>query len=225
MTDRRQQLVLALIAAGAASCVAALLPAHWFLFVPFFGSLHPLFVTAVAAVVGALSAHVLRKPAGFAVLDGTNTWRGIGWAVLVATGFAAVAIATDRFLVRYPRNMNVPLPQAWLFYPAMGYMVEVFFHLAPLAVLWTGLRPLRPRLEESAYVGLCLGLTAVIEPTFQVVLEPHPRLFTWLHVFGFNVAQVVLFRRHDFLTMATTRLVYYTYWHILWGTVRLTLLF
>jgi hypothetical protein len=37
--------------------------------------------------------------------------------------------------------------------------------------------------------------------------------------------QLYVFRRFDFASMYAFRLVYYAYWHILWGVIRLKVLF
>lgn len=37
--------------------------------------------------------------------------------------------------------------------------------------------------------------------------------------------RLALFKRYDFVTMYTFRLVYYLLWHIVWGVIRLRLLF
>ena len=105
-------------------------------------------------------------------------------------------------------GLNVPPPQALLFYPAMAFIVEVFFHLAPLALL--SLMRLR--------LGRCPGhrgatlpwllLVALIEPTVQSFLEVQPHAFTCLHVFAFNLAQLCLFARYDFASMLAMRLTY-----------------
>ncbi len=49
--------------------------------------------------------------------------------------------------------------------------------------------------------------------------------YTWLHVFAIALLQLLVFRRYDFVSMLGTRLCYYAYWHLLWGVVRLEVLF
>ena len=44
-------------------------------------------------------------------------------------------------------------------------------------------------------------------------------------VFVIAVLQLYVFRRFDFASMYSFRLVYYAWWHILWGTIRLSVLF
>ena len=73
--------------------------------------------------------------------------------------------------------------------------------------------------------------TAFLEPIFQqgLVFSEKPLLwaevYVGLHVFAFNIFQMYVFRRYDFVSMYLFRLVYYIHWHIVWGYVRLQLLF
>jgi hypothetical protein len=50
-------------------------------------------------------------------------------------------------------------------------------------------------------------------------------VFVCAHVFAFNFTEFLLYRRHGFVSMFSFRLAYYLFWHIIWGTLRLTLLF
>lgn len=40
-----------------------------------------------------------------------------------------------------------------------------------------------------------------------------------------NILQLYVFKRYDFVAMISLRLVYYLYWHFIWGYSRLQLLF
>ena len=72
-------------------------------------------------------------------------------------------------------------------------------------------------------------LVAVLEPTFQTLFEGKVftwrAAYTWIHVFAMAFLQLYVFRRFDFVSMYSFRLIYYAYWHILWGVVRLKVLF
>jgi hypothetical protein len=61
--------------------------------------------------------------------------RGVGVSAAIATLFGVWQICADLLVTRFPKDINVPSPQSWLFYPAIGYVVEVFFHALPLALL------------------------------------------------------------------------------------------
>lgn len=75
-------------------------------------------------------------------------------------------------------------------------------------------------------------LVALLEPSFQALLgnpgAPRPAwvvTYEWLHIFLFNLTQLILFKRYDFLSMYLMRLTYYGFWHVAWGYFRLEILF
>ena len=69
-----------------------------------------------------------------------------------------VAIIIADFFIRYPEDINVPVPEALLFYPAVGFVAEIAFHVLPLALLLFVLAPLIPPgrdcADSSAQVSL-----------------------------------------------------------------------
>jgi hypothetical protein len=125
--------------------------------------------------------------------------------------------------------MNVPVPQALLFYPAIGFVAEIMFHVLPLALLLFIMHPLGGWIGKERVVWLGILLVAVLEPTFQVAFEGKPftwgAAYTWIHVFAIALLQLAVYRRFDFISMYAFRLCYYAYWHILWGVIRLEVLF
>jgi len=54
---------------------------------------------------------------------------------------------------------------------------------------------------------------------------------TWLqafvaaHVFAINLIQLYVFRRFGFMAIYGFRFVYYACWHVIWGYLRLQLIF
>ena len=44
----------------------------------------------------------------------------------------------------------------------------------------------------------------------------------WLHIFLFNVFQLLIFRRCDVVSMYSLRFVYYFIWHVVWGHIRVS---
>lgn len=142
------------------------------------------------------------------------------WVLLLGALLALPPIAIDIGL-RFPQDMNVSLPEAVLFYPAIGFLAEVLFHLLPLALLAALLPDRLPRIWV-------LGPVVFVEPLFQAALTLDQGWGAIL-VFG-NVAlvsavQLYLFQRFGFGAMLALRMTFYLFWHVLWGTLRLTLLF
>ena len=164
----------------------------------------------------------------FAVAAGRP--RGITIAAIFATLFAIVVVPAD-LVLRFPRDMNVPPPQAFLFYPVMAYLVEITLHACPLALVVLLFGPSRERLEPNRRLWLWLLFVSLIEPILQTRLSYSGRPFFWqegfvaVHVFAFNIVQLYVFRRYDFVSMYLLRLVYYVYWHVIWGYLRLQWLF
>ena len=217
-----------------ALCLAALafaiviLPLSAAYFRRFFGSANPLLVILAASVIGTAALFFLQSRFSFVILKGPETLRGIGLSALLATGFAVAIVIAD-FVIRYPEDTNVPVPQAFLFYPAIGFVAEIAFHVLPLAILLAALSPLARRLGRERVIWLGILAVAILEPTFQVLFEGSALTwrdaYTWVHVFAFAALQLYVFKRFDFTSMYSFRLVYYAYWHILWGVLRLHVLF
>jgi hypothetical protein len=70
-----------------------------------------------------------------------------------------------------------------------------------------------------------------LEPVFQTTLGFSRAYPSWvtgfvaLHIFLLNLCQLAIFKRYDFVSMYSFRLMYYLLWHIVWGVIRLKLLF
>ena len=151
--------------------------------------------------------------------------------VAVGAGLATVlgiAIVIADLVFRYPEDMNAPIPQALAFYPSVGLIAEVVFHILPLTLVLIALLPFRDRLGTHRATWIAITLVAVAEPTFQVFFGgevPPLAVYTWIHVFAIAFLQLYVFRRYDFVSMYSLRLVYYAFWHLIWGALRLKLLF
>lgn len=148
--------------------------------------------------------------------------RGVLTGALTALPFAAVVTVAD-ILLRFPQDLNAPLPAALAVYPAMALVAETIFHLLPLALILAVLR--------GRAVGLALVLAALVEPLYQVrgMFADEgltaQNAFVLPFVLAFNLVQLWLFRRYGFLAMAAMRLANYAWWHLAWGALRLELLF
>jgi hypothetical protein len=153
--------------------------------------------------------------------------------ILVAAGFAIlpglIIILLDLKAV-FPADTNRPFPDALFFYPIFGFVVEVIFHMLPLALFLFILTSVF-KLNFEQVIWPCIFLVALLEPIFQTILgfsKPYPTWVTvsvFLNILLINLFQLSIFKRYDFVSMFSFRLVYYAAWHILWGIVRLKLLF
>ncbi len=147
--------------------------------------------------------------------------------VILASLFAAPTIAVD-WIAPFGADINAPLPVALAFYPAIAFLVEVVFHLLPLAIL-AGIAWLAGA-DPRWFLPAAL-LVALAEPVFQVIFGATPDAPLWrdvylvVHLFAFSLVQLWLLRHKGFLGALAFRLVYYGWWHIIWGWLRLDLIF
>lgn len=188
-------------------------------FAPYFGAADPRLAIVAVGVIGAAALAILNDRAWRPVMLTTQPLAAAQWFVAAAP-LAMLAIGADRF-VGFPPDINVPAPWSLLFYPVMGFVVEVVFHAAPLALLAAVLGAW-PRTSWA-----CLAPVALIEPLFQVQaafadFSPTAlEFFVFAHVLAINVVELHVFRRHGFLSAVGFRLSYYLLWHVLWGHLRL----
>ena len=221
--ERRQLtgfIILSLAAAGAAEALD--LAGLGSFFGPYFGGISPALVFGGAAVMGSISLRALQVCGWF----GTHPRGGlvgVGVAVALATLLVIPVVIVDWFIGI--EVANVPPPWSLLFYPSIALAVEVFFHTAPLALLFASLRSI-VRSTSDRLTWVCIILVSLLEPTYQLRSGLADQSLSWLEayvwaqVWAVNLVQLYLLRRFGFASMYGVRLVYYLYWHILWGYVR-----
>jgi hypothetical protein len=213
---------LAVLSLGAAGATGILSLSQDTYFQPYFGSINPLLAVGLVTVLGGVALGFLHARGWFEIFTRREYLKGLVLSVTLATLFAIVMICVDLTL-GFPRDLNVPPPQSLLFYPAVAYVAEIVFHALPLALLLVSLGPLFKQRNPKSLVWVCILLTAFLEPILQ--LGWGFKAYVGLHVFAFNLLQLYVFRRYDFVAMYALRLVYYIHWHIIWGYVRLHILF
>jgi hypothetical protein len=225
---RRHPALLLLWAAG----IAAAAVLDWSgsgAFQPYFGDLDPVLATAAIAVVGLLCLAWLEHGEWFSVHIVTESPRGFSLSAKLATALAVPVIVVD-LAGGFPESINAPMPGALLFYPAIALVAETIFHVAPLALLLLLARLLVPRMGREAVLLGCMLAAALPEPIFQVLAGSAEspgwaNAYVGIHLTVFNVLAVYLFKRHGFFTVYVFRMFYYMIWHIVWGVVRLRLIF
>jgi hypothetical protein len=230
LSERLPYLALAVLSLAAAGATAILSFSQRNFFRPYFANLNPLLTVALVTVLGFVSLCFLQSRGWFEIYAARKTFRGVGVSAAIATLFAIEAVFAD-LIIRFPRDLNVLLPQSLLFYPAIGYVVEVCFHALPLVLLLAVLGPVFMKPNKNSLIWSCVFLASLIEPVVQMRIGFSQKLSSWaeayvgLHLFAFNLLQLYVFRRYNFVSMYGFRLVYYLYWHILWGYFRLDWLF
>lgn len=194
----------------------------------FLGDLNPILTILSLSILGLFMLIKLRKPWRFMIYR-TGNERQRFFALSYAALLALAIIFVDLLAV-FPEDMNVLLPDAMPYYSSLGYVVEIIFHLAPLLILLRASSKMFGILNERVIHG-CLLLVSLLEPVFQVSLGFSTQVPLWatayvgLHIFLINLQQLRIFWRFDFFSMYSFRLIYYLLWHIIWGNLRLEILF
>lgn len=223
--ERRQYVafgVLSLVAAGCTGILSLSQDGAWFL-ETYFGSIPPLAAIAAAALVGFVSLVFLHLRGWFEIYTSSSV-RGVGVSAVIATLFGAWQVCADLLVTRFPKDINVPPPQSLLFYPAMGYVVEVLFHAFPLALLMAVLGRSSKDSNTIIIIWLCIIVVSSLEPAL-VHMRMGSSAYVGVFVFVFTVVELHVFRPYDFMSMYAFRLVFYMWWHITWGYLRLRRLF
>jgi hypothetical protein len=201
------------------------------LFQRFVGTTDPVIVVTGASVLGAVLLKRLLREGFLLVRD--DPGRGLRAAAGLASIFGLAIIAMD-FAIVHPADLNVPFPRSLLFYPVVAFVVEIVFHVFPFALFLTLVRVRTGASPRGTAVWMSGVLVAFLEPSLQVgaVISGRPLVGTPHHyaawalaydgvqVLAINLCQLWIFRRYDFVSMYTLRLVYYVVWHIVWGQVR-----
>lgn len=193
----------------------------------YFGVLPPLVAATSACVVGLVALLVVQKHFGFCVVLSRPSWWGWIIAVAAAVPFMVSVTLADLFL-RFPADINVPLPIAAVFYPTIGFVAQMILHVTPFAVVLSVLTRLFPASSNSYRVWLAIVFAALPESVFQIGWSRAPGgglsmldVFVAAQLFVFGLVELAVFRRFDYVSMYLFRLTYYGYWHILWGSVRM----
>lgn len=193
----------------------------------FIGNINPIFVIIVSFFLGIFLLSYLIRKTPFKVFreQSLNDYLFIGG---VAAFFGFEVIVADIWFADYSPDINVLFPKSLLFYPAIGYVVEVVFHLIPIT-LFVFIFSRFKTISTNKIVWISILVVAIIEPIFQIWFlgesSQATTIYTIIHVFTFSFVQLLVFKYYDFITMYYFRLVFYLFWHIIWGYLRLELLF
>jgi hypothetical protein len=192
----------------------------------YFGPLHPLLAGLLIFVTGTLSIYYLLKNSNF-VVYGIGKHQGVFRSFLPTFILAAIIILVD-LQGGYSQDINVIFPNSLLFYPLMGFIAETVFHILPITlIIW--LQPKTTKNKKLFNLTLPLIiLISIIEPIFQVILgqnTPWVEIYQSFHIFVINYLGLRIFEKYDFLSMYSFRICYYLLWHVIWGYLRLKIIF
>lgn len=96
------------------------------IFTPYFGKIPPLQGMLLTLLTGFTAFLPLSTGAWAYVPKQREIRKWVGY-LLFAAGFALPSVIKD-LLGAFPENINVQIPEALLFYPAIGYVADIFFH-------------------------------------------------------------------------------------------------
>lgn len=215
-----------LIACGASAAAAVVL--EWLgsdAYRSVLGIGHPAAATVVVATLGFFGLEITVRRSW--VPSETGVVGGWAKAALIG-GLLPIPVIVVDWFGGFGPEINARAPDSLLFYPSVALLAEFAFHVAPLAVaaVVADLRGAVARAAEAA--GLLVATS--IEPILQVVWGTGhspwwANAYVGLHLLVFNVVGLYLLRRYGFMRVYLYRVSYYSVWHILWGHVRLGLLF
>jgi len=199
------------------------------LFKRFIGGINPLSASFLIVLLGIISLSVLLSKGWFKIYKKENL-KGLFLRSSLAVLFALITILVVDLNVPFPADMNVLFPESLLFYPAIGFFVEIFFHVLPLSIILISLTSIFKNISQEKIIWFCILIVSLLEPVYQTIpmFSSGPlwaAVIVLLNLFLFNLSQLFIFKRYDFISMYSFRLAYYLIWHIVWGYMRLRMLF
>ncbi len=146
-------------------------------FTRFLGNVSPLVIFSIVCVAAVFLLHILGRWNGF---DGSGLEASVSPAIWHGAAFAFVipAILVDT-IVPFPPDMNVRFPQSVFFYPAIGFLVEVLFHLLPCTLLLLLARTPGADAGRGRIIWIILATVALIEPAFQAIAGASATAALW----------------------------------------------
>ena len=225
--ERFQFLIFLYLSLGVVAFTLILSYIDYYTFSRFLGNFNPLLALLITIITGFAVLTFLLSKTQFVIYK-KQTPKTYFIVTGIAIIFGIEVIAADIWLVDYSADINILFPKSLLFYPSIGYIVEVFFHLLPISLIIIVLSSFR-KFSINKIVWISIITVSIIEPLYQVWFTDHYSLtttiYTGIHVFLFSLTQLLIFKYLDFISMYMFRLIFYFIWHILWGYFRLDLLF
>ena len=199
------------------------------LFQRFIGGINPLIAAFFIVLLGVISLSFLLSKGWFTIYKKENL-KGLFRRSILAVLFALITILVIDLNVPFPADMNILFPESLLFYPAIGFFVEILFHVLPLSIILISLTSIFKNISHEKIIWFCILIVSLLEPVYQTIpmFSSSPlwaAVIVLLNLFLFNLSQLFIFKRYDFISMYSFRLAYYLIWHIVWGYMRLKLLF
>jgi len=152
--------------------------------------------------------------------------------VLTAVSIFSLFIVLFDLKFPFPEEINILFPASLLFYPAIAFFVEIVFHLIPILIITEALKPFQGKIQKQNILKIALIIAAVSEPLYHVFQMLNDKYYQTgfviiigIHILFINLFQVYLYKRYSFLHMYLFRFCYYMVWHVVWGILRLEIMF
>jgi len=201
-----------------------------FTFQTYLGNLNPLLVIGTLYSISIFALAYFHSQ-GWIIFNKEKFFSGLRYSIPLTIGIAFIIILVD-LMFPLPQDLNKPFPESLFFYPVMGYVVEVLFHLVPLSLLLLLFSLIFQEISKEKRIWVSIFIVSMFEPILQLSFgfsDDYPPIMegysNGLHVFLINYLQLTCFKRYDLFSMFTFRMIYYLFWHILWGYFRLIILF
>ncbi len=228
--ERKQFIIFSFLSLSIFLLAASLYFTNPTIFQTYLGNLNPLLVIGILYSISIfVLAYFLSQ--GWFIFNKEKFFSGFRYSLPLTIGLAFVIVVVD-LMFPLPQDLNKPFPDSLWFYPVMGYVVEVIFHLIPLSLLLILFSQPFQKISEEKRIWVSIFLVSILEPILQLSFgfaNEYPPIVegysNGLHVFFINFLQLTCFKRYDFLSMFSFRMIYYLFWHILWGYIRLIILF
>lgn len=229
-THQNQYRVFISIALAVLICTLVVQAVDPGIFQRFLGSAQPLPTFLLASIGGLLCLGYLVSTSTFEIYIPGSHQKLLPW-LSVAVLLGLVMMFADTRIV-FPADTNILPPELLSFYPAIAFLVEILFHVVPLTILVSLGSFLFKQADLDSVIWVCIIIIALLEPVYHIMDMITSNQFpVWavayvgLHIFMINFIQLLLFKKFDFVSMYSFRLVYYLLWHIIWGPLRIALLF
>lgn len=196
-------------------------------FIRFLGDVNIFILLCSLAIAGYFILRFLRQ-FGFFIYRSKEVG-SLKYLIAAPFLFFCLVLVVDN-IWSFPPDINIPFPYSIFFYPIIAFIVEVIFHLIPLTIFLIILRYIFSVKVSSALLLIVFVIIGMMEAFYQALDASETNsfglgVFVFIHLLGINMIQLWIFKKFDFISMYLFRLVYYLFWHILWGILRLHVLF
>ena len=202
-----------------------------FIFQKYMGKLNPLITVPVIATLGFFSLSFLVSKKWLPNQKEKNS-KYLLYSSIITVILASVMVLIDLNKIVFSQNINILFPKSLLFYPVIGFVAEVIFHILPFTLLVLIIGYFLKKLNKNKIIWFSILIVSLIEPIFQLAnMDSGQQYSFWLfgyigiHICLFNLLQLYTLKRNGFIAMYLLRMIYYLIWHILWGYMRLNILF